>query len=332
MITLRHPEFGTHVNLEFLLTFDTRANLYDGIKSLKLKGYSKFSKEGLIDEITYWLLHDTKLIIFDWLLEELRLIKRLVDAGPDNYVEVPIPENEYYLIPRCYFVVTYHDEERNTYCLMMPDDVREACSGCIDVPLKIAERNDVRDKNKSLLSAESEKEAEIRSRIMINAQPSYIHLLDSINSLSMERQAVFYLTLFKDWQYMDDFGHSMIFDSFPPFMQDIEFLLKEVIKGNITSGSLTIDTTLLSKDLEMVCTIGERNKNHKEVSLDYKRLKYAITETLHMLDSRSDAQISSALTTVSRPYEDKLLPEIDFLGFMAQTNVLIKEVSRRHDL
>ncbi len=134
MITLRRKDYNTAIRLGIVLPVSNKADLYEATKLMGVQGCSKYNKAELCDIIEDLLLHDT----LPWILttlpkEEIAIVKKLVDVGPNTYVEVPMRKDDsFYRIQKMFFVVSYEDNENRVYHMVMPDAVRENCAKYID--------------------------------------------------------------------------------------------------------------------------------------------------------------------------------------------------------
>ncbi len=64
--------------------------------------------------------------------EEFGFVRRLVDAGADGHIEVPMKKDgTFYNIQNMFMVVTYEDKAAGMWHLIMLDKVRETCSKCL---------------------------------------------------------------------------------------------------------------------------------------------------------------------------------------------------------
>ncbi len=132
MITLNYRDFNTDVDYEDILEIDTRDNLLRALKSLDIKGCSKLDKYQLASRMAMAISGEMPLILSKLSDDELDLVKRLVDMGPNSYVEMPIIPDDFYDVQKYYLVFSYEDVERGQYLMMMPDEVRRECEICLD--------------------------------------------------------------------------------------------------------------------------------------------------------------------------------------------------------
>ncbi len=134
MITLRQKDYNTAITLGFVLPISNRADLYEATRLMGVQGCSKCNKAELCDIIEDLLLHET----MPWILttlprEEIDIVKMLVDAGSNTYVEVPMKtDDRFYRIQKMFFVVSYEDNANRVYHMVMPNEVRENCAKYID--------------------------------------------------------------------------------------------------------------------------------------------------------------------------------------------------------
>ncbi len=135
MITLRQPDFRTNIHLEYFLEVDKRTELYAAARDLGINHCSRCIKQELADLIRQMILQHTDSVLQQLPLEELQYVKQLVEAGPDTCMEVPI-QKDFYFLQRFYLVVSYEDQKRNIYHLVMPDEVREAIAPLIDAAIE----------------------------------------------------------------------------------------------------------------------------------------------------------------------------------------------------
>ncbi len=134
---------STSIQLKDYLWVDTRANLYDAVKTMGIRGLSQASKVELMDVIEYFLLSENLKFLFGGVLkDELYLIKELVDAGANNHIMVTMRRDfSEYMIQKLYLVLTYEDTKNKVYYLYMPDEVRENCAKCLQQQVGVGKQN-----------------------------------------------------------------------------------------------------------------------------------------------------------------------------------------------
>ncbi len=135
MIILNERNYNTDFSPSDYLWSDSRGNLYQVLKWLKVRGFSQALKEELADVLASLLTNEAgiQLILTSLPQEEIELVKQLVDAGPNTYIAVP-KLDRFYWVQRFYMVVSYYETTSGTYHLVMPDEVREACARCLENP------------------------------------------------------------------------------------------------------------------------------------------------------------------------------------------------------
>ncbi len=132
MITLKYRDFNTDIDYQDVLEIDSKENLLDALKSLGIKGCSRLDKLQLASKMVLTVYGEMVLILSKLSDDELDIVKRLVDMGPNSYVEMPILPDTFYDIQRYYLVFSYEDKENGKYLMMMPDEVRMECEVCLE--------------------------------------------------------------------------------------------------------------------------------------------------------------------------------------------------------
>ncbi len=148
-------------------------------------------------------------------------------------------------------------------------------------------------------------------------------LLTSMQSLSMERQAILYLALYSTWNNL--YGKSMLFETFPPFLQDLEMLKEKVYVGLNYSEVIRNEVEFLDKDLKQLFSLGEGNKSHKDISAAYSRLKCAIKEIIRYLKAESEDDIEKIIGTVLFKRTETILPKIEYIGVITSSTIMSAE-------
>ncbi len=134
MITILQKDYRTDIFLDEILPISSRADLYKAVKLMGIGGCSQLEKARLCEVVNHVLgiVGNVENILEKLSAEELGFVRRLVDAGTDGHIEVPVKKDgTFYDIQNMFMVVTYEDKATGTWHLIMPDKVRETCSQCL---------------------------------------------------------------------------------------------------------------------------------------------------------------------------------------------------------
>ncbi len=175
--------------------------------------------------------------------EELDLVKRLVAAGSNTYVEAPVKER-FYLIQKLYMVFSYEDKANNTYLMMMPDEVREACAKHIDNVTRSIPFDKI-----EITTPQPTKATKKKTDDILPHKP----LLEIIKKYTPKGQVIILLA----FDLVNMQTHEMTpmpVASYFPYNQDADILLEKVVAG-MSDKQLSAYCDLMLMDIDQVCDI-----------------------------------------------------------------------------
>lgn len=113
------------MTLAFLLTFHAKKDLIGIADRLDLYVSPNITKEKMSQRLAAAVLANLIEIVFRLSKSELQLLDELVKAGPDAFVQRK-QRKTYYMLQKLGLVVTYEDDAKGLWHMMMPDEVRTA--------------------------------------------------------------------------------------------------------------------------------------------------------------------------------------------------------------
>ncbi len=132
MILLKNRDFNTDIDYEEALETETWDELLDALEGLGFEDCSGLDKYQLVSKMVVTMYGEMGMILNKLSDEDWDIARRLVDMGPNTYVEMPILPDSCYDVQKYYLVFSYVDKERGVYQMMMPDEVRRECEVCLE--------------------------------------------------------------------------------------------------------------------------------------------------------------------------------------------------------
>ncbi len=134
MIMLNQKDHKTSYPLKFILPASDKRGLQQAVRMMGIQGCSRCNKDELCMIIEEMLTTDSLKWVLDILTDdEIEIVGKLVKAGPDTCVEVPMRrDDKFYRIQTMFLVVSYEDNANRIWRMFMPDEVRLNCAKYID--------------------------------------------------------------------------------------------------------------------------------------------------------------------------------------------------------
>ncbi|MBQ8239717.1 MAG: hypothetical protein IJZ38_02595 [Bacteroides sp.] len=138
MITIKHSNFKSNIALANILAVKTKADMLKICKTLDLYVSPNLKKDETARRVAAELLHNPEAILYSLCKAELQLLDEFVRSGEDAYVTRKARKTEYKL-QKFGLVLTYIDETKGEWKMLMPDSVRNSLSVDYKYYLQLAE-------------------------------------------------------------------------------------------------------------------------------------------------------------------------------------------------
>lgn len=138
MITIANTNFKSNFSLSSILAVKTKADMLKICKTLDLYVSPNLKKAETARRLANELLHNPEAILYSLCKAELQLLDEFVRSGEDAYITRKARKTEYKL-QKFGLVLTYIDEAKGEWKMLMPDSVRNSLSEYYKFYLKLAE-------------------------------------------------------------------------------------------------------------------------------------------------------------------------------------------------
>ena len=138
MITIANTHFKSNISLAAMLAVKTKVEMLKICNKLDLYVSPNQKKDETARRLAAELLHNPDAILYSLCKAELQLVDEFVRAGADAYVTRKARKTEYKL-QKFGLVLTYMDEAKGEWKMLMPDSVRNSLSAGYTFYLQLAE-------------------------------------------------------------------------------------------------------------------------------------------------------------------------------------------------
>lgn len=138
MITIANTNFKSNLSLAAILAVKTKVEMLKICKTLDLYVSPNQKKDETARRLAAELLHNPDAILYSLCKNELQLLDEFVRSGEDTYVTRKARKTEYKL-QKFGLVLTYIDEAKGEWKMLMPDCVRNSLSAGYKFYLQLAE-------------------------------------------------------------------------------------------------------------------------------------------------------------------------------------------------
>lgn len=125
MVTIKHTNFTSDLSLASILSVKTKADMLKICEKLDLYVSPNLKKEETARRIAQEILHHPINILSQLCKADLQLLDKIEKVGLNQYIVVK-QRKTLYKLQKFGLVLTYEDNERNEWHLLMPDCVRES--------------------------------------------------------------------------------------------------------------------------------------------------------------------------------------------------------------
>lgn len=132
MVTIDDTSFKSSIALSSIMSVKTKVNMLKIINKLDLYVSPNLKKDETARRVAEALLEEPVAIISSLCKAELELLDEFIQAGPNAYITRKARKMEYKL-QKYGLVLTYIDEKKGEWQMLMPDSVRIALAP--DLPL-----------------------------------------------------------------------------------------------------------------------------------------------------------------------------------------------------
>ena len=139
MITIKHTNFKSSIALADILAVKTKTDMLKICKTLELYVSPNLKKEETARRLASEILHHPINVLSQLCKSELQLLDKIEKAGPNQYIVVK-QRKTLYKLQKFALVLTYEDNEKGEWHLLMPDSVRESLATSYPAYLQMAER------------------------------------------------------------------------------------------------------------------------------------------------------------------------------------------------
>ena len=139
MITIKHTNFKSNIALADILAVKTKVEMLKISDKLDLYVSPNLKKEETARRLASEILHHPINVLSQLCKSELQLLDKLEKAGPNQYIVVK-QRKTLYKLQKFALVLTYEDNEKGEWHLLMPDCVRESLATSYPAYLQMAER------------------------------------------------------------------------------------------------------------------------------------------------------------------------------------------------
>ena len=138
MVTIANTNFKSNLSLSSILAVKTKADMLKICKTLDLYVSPNLKKDETARRLANELLHNPEAILYSLCKAELQLLDEFVRLGEDAYITRKARKTEYKL-QKFGLVLTYIDEAKGEWKMLMPDSVRNSLSEYYKFYLQLAE-------------------------------------------------------------------------------------------------------------------------------------------------------------------------------------------------
>ena len=139
MITISDTHFKSDIALADILAVKTKADILKICDKLDLYVSPNLKKDETVRRAALEILHHPIHVLSQLCKSELQLLDKFVKAGANQYIVVK-QRKTLYKLQKFAIVLTYEDNERNEWHLLMPDCVRESLATSYHAYLQMAEK------------------------------------------------------------------------------------------------------------------------------------------------------------------------------------------------
>lgn len=139
MITISDTHFKSDIALADILAVKTKADILKICDKLDLYVSPNLKKDETARRAALEILHHSIRVLSQLCKSELQLLDKFVKAGANQYIVVK-QRKTLYKLQKFAMVLTYEDNERNEWHLLMPDCVRESLAASYHAYLQMAEK------------------------------------------------------------------------------------------------------------------------------------------------------------------------------------------------
>ena len=139
MITIKHTNFKSSIALADILAVKTKVEMLKIGDKLDLYVSPNLKKEETARRLASEILHHPINVLSQLCKSELQLLDKIEKAGPNQYIVVK-QRKTLYKLQKFALVLTYEDNEKGEWHLLMPDCVRESLATSYPAYLQMAER------------------------------------------------------------------------------------------------------------------------------------------------------------------------------------------------
>lgn len=125
MITLEYEYYNTDMELRYVLHLMMKDDLLWIAETLGVKGIKSKTKKVMGETLAEYLILHPKEVLTHVPSSELRILKELVNVGPNTAVARTTPKR-FFEIQKLRLVCTYQDKRRKQDFMVMFDELREA--------------------------------------------------------------------------------------------------------------------------------------------------------------------------------------------------------------
>lgn len=137
-ITIKDTTWTSNIPLASILSVMTKVEMLKICNKLELYVSPNLKKNETACRVAREMLDSPEDILHVLNKQELQLVDEFVKAGPNHYA-VRKMRKTYYKLQQYGLVLTYKDEERQEWHMLMPDEVRESLKDDYQTYLDLAE-------------------------------------------------------------------------------------------------------------------------------------------------------------------------------------------------
>ena len=139
MIIIKHTNFKSSIALADILAVKTKVEMLKIGDKLDLYVSPNLKKEETARRLASEILHHPINVLSQLCKSELQLLDKIEKAGPNQCIVVK-QRKTLYKLQKFALVLTYEDNEKGEWHLLMPDCVRESLATSYPAYLQMAER------------------------------------------------------------------------------------------------------------------------------------------------------------------------------------------------
>lgn len=139
MVTISHTNFTSNLSLASILSVKTKADMLKICNKLDLYVSPNLKKDETARRIAQEILHHPINVLSQLCKAELQLLDKIEKAGPNQYIVVK-QRKTLYKLQKFALVLTYEDDVKGEWHLLMPDCVRESLATSYPAYLDMAEK------------------------------------------------------------------------------------------------------------------------------------------------------------------------------------------------